>query len=232
MKFLGKNDRPAGDPGQWVTTQDNPTGGAVAPVIERMMDVGIDGRGRFSSAKAVADLAMAEYGDVDPAIDALLRSHLRLVAANGFLTSLGGFVALPVALPANVAGFYLVATRLVAGIASARGHDISQPEVRSAVMLALVGADADDLLKKTSGAGAGRLVNLAAERLPGPVMMAVRKGFTFRLFLRIARKSLTHAGRMLPLAGGFVGAGLDTYQLRRIADHARLEFAVSPASFA
>jgi hypothetical protein len=127
-------------------------------------------------------------------------------------------------LPANVLGFYLVATRMVAGIASTRGHDISQPEVRSAILLALVGADADDLLRKASDAGTGRMVNLAAQRLPGPALMAVRKGVAFRLLARIGKKLLARFGRVVPVAGGLVGAGLDAYLLKRIADHARTEF--------
>lgn len=197
---------------------------ATSPMIERLMDIGIDGRGPFSSARTVADLAIAEHFDVEAAIDAMVRSHLRVGAANGFVTSLGGFVAIPIAMPANVLGFYLVATRMVAGIASTRGHDITAPEVRSAILLALVGADTDDLLRKASDAGTGRLVNLAAQRLPGPVLMAVRKGVAFRLFCRIGRKPLSRFGKVVPVAGGVVGAGLDAYLLRRIADHARIEF--------
>ena len=173
-------------------------------------------------------MAVAEHREVEPAIDAMVRSHLRLAAANGFVTSLGGFVALPIALPANVLGFYLIATRLVAGIASSRGHDIGRPEVRSAVLLALVGADADDLLAKAGATGTGQLVNLAAQRLPGPVLMAVRKGVMFRLLLRIGKKSFSRFGKVVPVAEGLVGAGLDAYLLKRIADHARLEFPWKP----
>jgi hypothetical protein len=224
MEILGKDDGATGDTAQWARVDDSPVAGPTTPVIERLMDVGIDGRGPFRSARSVADFALAEHRDVEPAIDALVRSHLRLVAASGFVTGLGGFAALPVALPANVLGFYLVATRMVAGIASSRGHDIDQPEVRSAVLLALVSADADDLLGKAGDAGAGRLVSLVAQRLPGPVLMAVRKGVMFRLLARIGKRSFSRFGRVVPVAGGLVGAGLDTYLLKRIADHARLEF--------
>jgi len=193
-------------------------------MMERLMDVGIDGRGPFDSARRVADVAMAEHFDAESAIDAMVGAHLKLAAANGFVTSLGGFVVMPVALPVNVLGFYLVATRMVAGIASSRGYDIGRPEVRSAVLLALVGADADDLLKKAGYASTGRLANLAAQRLPGPVLLAVNKAIGFRLLNQAGKKSLTRLGRAVPLAGGVIGAGLDIYLLRRIATHARSEF--------
>ena len=228
MEILGTGGGPAGDSAQGTGVDDNRMAGAVAPLVERLLDIGIDGIGPFSSAQSVADLALAQHFEVEPAIEAMVRSHLRLAAVSGFVTSLGGFVTIPIALPANILGFYLVATRLVGGIASARGHDISRPEVRSAVLLALVGADADDLLKKASDSGTGHLVGLAAERLPGPALMAVRKGVMFRLLARAGKKSLTRFGKVVPLAGGLVGAGLDTYLLKRIADHARLEFPWKP----
>jgi len=188
------------------------------------MDVGIDGKAPFDSARKVAGVAVAGHSDAERSIDALVRSHLRLAAAGGFVTGLGGFVTLPIALPANVFGFYVVATRLVAGIASIRGYDITKPEVRSAVLLALMGADADDLLKKAGYVSTGPLANLAIQRLPGPVLMAVNKGIGFRLLTQVGKKSLTRFGKAVPLAGGVVGASVDTFLLKRIADHARREF--------
>lgn len=223
MGIFGKDDGSANDSTAVAVPGGGTSAGAMG-MVERLMDFGIDGKGPFDSARRVADVALAEHQEAGRAIDAMVRSHLRLAAANGFVTSLGGFVVLPIALPANVAGFYLVATRLVAGIAAIRGYDIRQPEVRSAILLALVGADADDLLKKAGYASTGRLANLAAQRLPGPALMAINKGVGFRLLSQVGKKSLTRLGRAVPLAGGFVGAGLDTYLLKRIAAHALQEF--------
>jgi hypothetical protein len=224
-------DRSVGDITEVDTTEvrgfDDSTAAGVTRMFERLMDVGIDGRGRFDSAQKVADVAMAGHSDAERAIDAIVRSHLKLAVAGGFVTGLGGFLAMPIALPANVLEFYLVATRMVAGIASTRGYDIRQPEVRSAVLLALVGADADDLLKKLSplpGVDTGWLAGLAVQRLPGPVLLAVNKGVGFRVLGQLGKSSLARFGRVVPLAGGVVGAGVDAYLLKRIADYARDEF--------
>lgn len=193
-------------------------------LVDQLLDIGIDGRGRFRSAQAVADQAREDHSDPEKAIAALLSQHTRLVAAGGFLTGVGGFITLPVALPANVLEFYASATRLVAATAALRGYDLKATGVRAAVMLTLVGADADDLLRKAGVVTTGRLANLAAQRLPGPALMVLNKGIGFRLVSTAGRGALSRLGRGVPFAGGLVGAGVDVYLLRKIAMQAEREF--------
>ncbi len=199
-------------------------GNAAVRMIENLLDAGIDGKGPFDSAEKVAHTARSDKPDAEQAVDHIVRSHLRMAAAGGFLTGLGGFVTLPVALPANVLEFYLVATRMVASVAVVRGYDVRQQEIRSAVLLTLVGADADDLLKKAGVMSTGRLSNLAAQRLPGPALMVLNKAVGFRLLSQAGKATLARFGKAVPVVGGAVGAGLDAYLLKRIADHARHEF--------
>lgn len=228
----GKDDRRHGTEQQLARVANGDSAGGTARVaaglIERLLDVGIDGAGPFDSAQQVADVATSEQPDAEAAIDKIVASHLKKAAAGGFITGLGGIMTMTVALPANVVEFYLVATRMVAALASVRGYDIRRAEVRSAVLLTLVGADSDDLLKKAGVMSTGRLANLASERLPGPALMALNKGVGFRLASQMGKKGLTRFGKMVPVVGGAVGAGVDTYLLHRIADHARQEFPPRP----
>jgi hypothetical protein len=211
-------------------TAENDKGmsGVAANLVDRLLDAGIDGKGPFDSARTVADNAMSDQGDVERAIDAVVTRHTKLAAAGGFVTGLGGILALPVALPTNVLEFYAVATRMVGAIASLRGYDVRDQGTRSAVMLTLVGADADDLLKKAGIGRTGRLADLAAQRLPGPAIMVLNKGIGFRLVSSVGKSVLGRFGRGVPVVGGVVGAGLDAYLLRRIAGHARREFPPRP----
>lgn len=201
-----------------------------AVVVDRLLDVGIDGRGPFESAQRVADSALSGHGDPERAIDSVVRAHIRFAAAGGFVTGLGGIVTLPVALPANLLQFYVVATRAVAAVASLRGYDVRQQEVRTAVLLTLVGADADELLRRAGVISTGRLANLAAQSLSGPALMVLNKGIGFRLVSRVGQAALPRFGKGVPVVGGVVGAGLDSYLLRRITDHARREFPHAPAA--
>ena len=68
-------------------------------MVERLLEVGIDGRGPVDSAQQLADKARTATPEADGAIDAVVRQHLKIAAAGGFVTGLGGFVTLPVALP-------------------------------------------------------------------------------------------------------------------------------------
>ena len=196
-------------------------------VVDEILDLGIDGKGWFSSAADVADAALRRSGgDVEKAVDAVVSSHTRMAGVEGFVTGLGGFVTLPVALPANVVAFYALVTRMTAAVARLRGHDIATPQIRAAVLLTLVGADAEDLLRKAriAAPAGGRLVNLAAQRLPGPAAMVVKKGVFFRLVAGSAKGLLSRFGRGVPVLGGAIGAGVDVVMLRRVAVDARREF--------
>ena len=207
-------------------TQDEPgVGGAAQALVQRLLEVGIDGRGPFASARQVADEALGQSPDPEAAVGVIAARHLRIAGASGFVTSLGGFVTLPVALPANVAGFYLLATRMTAAIAAARGYDLSQRPIRTAVLLTLVGADADDLLARAGiAAPTGRLTALATQRLPGPALMVVNKAVGFRILSTAGRDVFSRFGRAVPVVGGAVGAGMDAWLIHRIAEHAKEEF--------
>lgn len=217
---FGRGEDRAAAPGG----DDSPFGDAGTKLVRRLLDVGIDGLGGFDSARQVADVARRRRSDPERAIDDIVADHVRLAAAGGFVTGLGGFVTLPVALPANVAGFYVLATRMAAAMAAVRGYDPLEEGTRAAVLLALVGADAQDVLTKAGYASGGRLAHVAAERLPAPMLMAVNKGVGFRLATQLGRKAFGRLGRGVPLLGGAIGAGLDGLMIRRIADHVRHEF--------
>lgn len=195
-------------------------------LVERLLDVGIDGRGPFSSAGSVAADALTKAGgDVERAISQVKSDHRKLAGAGGLVTGLGGFFTLPISLPANVLGFYLLGTRMTAAIAKLRGYDIDQPEIRSAVLLTLVGADRDDVLKKAGlHATGGRLAALAVDRLPAPALMVLNKAVGFQLLARMGKGVLGKLGKAVPVVGGVVGGVIDVYLLGRIAKQASKEF--------
>jgi hypothetical protein len=211
------------------TVDDGVLGRASTDLVRRLVAVGIDGFGPLPSAARAAAKVRASTASEDDAIEALIWSATRSVAVGGFLTGLGGFVTVPVALPANVLGYYVVATRTVAGIAALRGYDLARADVRSAVMLAMVEADAQSLLTRFGVSGHGGVVTgLVSGQLSVPAQMVLDKGVGFQLLSRLGRSTLGRFGRGVPLAGGLVGAASDAWMLRRTARAAMTAFPEQP----
>ncbi len=201
----------------------------VSRMVQLLLDVGIDGAGPLKSAHEVADDAARQSRSPEAAIAKVARSHVAKGAAGGFVTSLGGFVTMPVALPANVAEFYLLATRMVASIAILRGYDISEPRVRTAILLTLVGSDADEVLAKAGlASGGGKMLHLVSGQLPPAGVLIVNKAIAFKLLRGVGEKAFSKLGRGVPLLGGLVGGSIDTWMMKRIADHAMGEFPQLP----
>jgi len=227
-------------------------------LVERLLRSGIDGVGPLRSASSVAADARAATategegerqraggrgsegegerqraggrGSDEDAVDKVIRRHVRLAALEGAVTGLGGFVTLVVALPANVWAFHLLAIRMVAAIAAIHGHDVSTAEVRTAVLLALAGDEARDILHRAGAmARQGRLTSIALRGLPPSALMAVNKGVVFRLLVQFSRSGLARFGKLVPGMGGVIGGAVDAYLMREIGQRARKDFARAAA---
>lgn len=233
--FDSKDDRPMTT--EAASEPDGPLDKLAASFVGKLVDIGIDGVGPVDSMSEVVAAARKKHGDnVEKAINEIVSDHVKRAGAGGFVTGFGGIVTMPVSLPANVLAFYTLATRMVASIAELRGYDTTTPAARSAVMLSLVGADAEDLLQKAglstaiSMSGSGRLARMAVSRMPATAGMMINKAVGFRLLTTVGGKALSRFIRFVPVAGGVVGAGLDGFLMKRLADHARREFPVRSGS--
>ena len=203
-----------------------PDPGAIDRLVEMLIDVGLDGRGPIDPVREVAARALAKAdGDREKAIAAVARRSTLTGGIGGFVTGIGGFVTMPVALPVNVAEFYLQAVRMVGAVATLRGYDIDEPRVRSAILLTLVGSESDEVLKTAGMSTAGsRATAYALKGLPPAALMMVNKAVGFRLMRGVSEKVLARFGRGVPFAGGLVGGGIDGFMMKKIADHAMKEF--------
>lgn len=206
-----------------VTKEDGT--GRVGQFVRRLLEFGLDRRGPVESAAEYARRIRDHASSDDAAIRRIRRQFLVGGGVGGFATGVGGFVTMPVAVPVNVLEFYLQATRMVGAIATVRGYDISDPGVRTAVLLTLVGSRGQDILRDVGVTStAGPLANIALRRLPPEALMMVNKAIGMRLLKSLGERTLTKLGRAVPFAGGLIGGGVDLWMMKRIADHAQRGF--------
>lgn len=198
---------------------------AAGGVLRRVLEVAIDGYGKLPSAKATAARQLQRRGgSVDKAIDALVDFHVRLASAQGFVTNLGGVAVMPVSVPANLAGVAVLQIRMVAAIAHLRGYDLADNNVRTALIMCLLGGE--QVAK-----------HILDGRLPtSPMAVATAPVFDPDLDARVAEEVLSDlAGRIggknlalvvtkrVPFVGGGIGAVLDGLATRQIGIYAKGE---------
>jgi uncharacterized protein (DUF697 family) len=221
----------AGDVGKLIARGIGPVATMVARpqaaggVLRRVLELAIDGYGKLPGAKASAARQLQRSGgSVDAAIESLIDFHVRLASAQGFVTNLGGVVALPVAVPANLTGVAVVQVRMIAAIAHLRGYDLNDNRVRTALVMCLLGGE--------------HVVKLIKEgKLPtSPMAIATAPVFDPELDARVAEEVLSDlAGRIggknlalmltkrVPLVGGGIGAVVDGVATHQIGKYAKSE---------
>jgi uncharacterized protein (DUF697 family) len=195
---------------------------AAAGVLRQVLEIAIDGYQRFPGAEQVAETKLAKTGgDAQLAIDAVVDQHIRLAGVQGFVTSIGGLVTLPVAMPANLTGIAIVQARMVAAIAHLRGYDLDDPRVRTAVITCLLGEDGvTDRLKKSS-LPTSPLAIATAPVFDPELDRQVAGEVVAELIARISGKRMAlTVTRRVPLLGGAVGAGVDGWSTYRVGQYA------------
>ena len=206
---------------QLVTRTPEVAGGLLRSIIE----FAINGNSAFPGAKTTAARSLQAKGEREAAIDSIVMQHIGLASAQGFLTSVGGLITLPVGLPANVAGLAVLSVRMIGSIAHLRGYDVDDRRVRAALTLAMLG---DDEVRRLVSEG----------KLPTtPLVIATSPMFDADLERKISERVMgSLAGRMggkhlavvvvrrIPLVGGGVGAAVDGWLTFGLAAYARREF--------
>jgi hypothetical protein len=211
--------------GEVVPAEESGKGAELADkLVSNILSVGVDGAGRFKSARQIAEEHRTHYVDVEVAIAKVIATHARVVTATGFATGLGGIALLPVAIPTDVATFYAYAGRCAAAVAYLRGYDIESDEVRSVVLLSLVGAGGVAAASK-AGVELGTKTAMAAlKKLPGKALIEINKKVGFRLITKTGTTGVVNLGKLVPFVGGGVGATVNAVGMRTVATYAKSNF--------
>ena len=202
-------------------------------LADHVLEVGINGAGphrkagspAFKGAVEVAEEHLRRAGgDREKAIEKLVATHVRLAATSGFVTGAGGLITLPIAVPAALTGLYVTATRMVAGIAHLRGHDLHSEEVRSAVLVTLLGSSASMAFHRT-GIEIGKKSTLAAlKKVPGRVLIDINKRVGYRLVTKAGERGVINLTKLVPLVGAPIGATVDGVGCKSISVYALRTF--------
>lgn len=198
-----------------------PVSHAGGGLLRKLLAMAIDGVGPLPGAKSTAAQILSRTQDPEQAIESLIRQHVALAGAQGFVTNIGGFATLPITVPTNLTGVAMVNVRLAACVAHLRGYDIDDNRVRSAIAMCLLGPRTVE--------------KLADSGLPStPLLVATAPLFDANLDQRISEhvlaelagqvggtKAISLVGRRIPIVGGGVGAALDGWSTWTLASYVK-----------
>lgn len=191
-------------------------------LVRWILDQALDGIGPLPSASDLAnDYRRKSYPNDAERVQALVRWAVAKNTATGFVTGLGGVLTLPVALPGSLAASLAIQAPMVAAIAEIYGHDSKDDQVRTAILLCMIGNAMEDVVKQAGVTLGGKVAIEGLKKIPGKVLIEINKRVGFRLLTKFGEKGVVNLTKLVPLAGGVVGGTFDgatCYMVGQAAD--------------
>ncbi|GMA21526.1 EcsC family protein [Arsenicicoccus piscis] len=195
-------------------------------VTDKILTAGIGGAGPFKGAIPLAEEYAGQHIDTEKAIERLIAAHVYTTAASGFVSGLGGLATLPIALPADLTTLWIQQARLVAAIAHLRGYNVRSDEVRSVVLLTLLGSSGTEAMAKAGVTVGQKGFVSAIGKVSGKTLQAINKAVGFRLVTKAGTKGVVNLTKFVPVAGGLVGGGVNGVSTKTVGAWAKKNFPV------
>ena len=193
-------------------------------VLDWSYEKAVNGLPGMETAEELANKYISKSNSIDDAIDQFINWQQAKCATSGFITGLGGIITLPVAVPANISSVIYIQTRMIATIASMRGYDLKDDQVRTIVYVSLTGQSAADILKQSGIKIGNSVAKSLVKKIPGEVIKNINQKVGFRLLTKFGEKGVINLGKCIPLVGGVIGGTVDAIGTRTIGKTAKKVF--------
>lgn len=178
----------------------------------------------LDSATDIAESYMKNNESPYEQANSLIRWQNAKAGTSGFLTGLGGFLVMPITIPANLASVMYVQIRMIAAIAHIGGHDLRDDRVKTLVYSCMAGNAAKDILKDVGIQVGKKITQSAIKNISGKTITTINKRVGFRLLTKFGEKGVINLGKAIPLIGGVIGASFDIASTNTIGNIARDTF--------
>lgn len=172
---------------------------------------------------SVADMAndyLKKHKTTEDACKAMLQNQIIKCTTSGFITGFGGFITMPVAIPANVGSVLYVQMRMIACVAYMAGYELNSDQTQTFVYACLAGVAVNGLAKQAGIKFGVKFANGLIKKIPGKVLTKINQKVGFRFVTKFGTKGIVNLGKLLPGVGAVIGGGLDLAETKIIADRA------------
>lgn len=192
----------------------------IQEALDWCYDKAVSGVGALSGSDKIAADYLEKYINPKLAAKQMVRSQIAKCTTSGFVTSLGGILTLPITIPANITTVWYVQLQMIAAIARMGGYDPKHDEVQAMAYACLTGSGIVDVLKQSGVKFVNQGAKVLIQKLPYEAVKAINKKVGMRFLTKFGEKGIINLGKMIPVAGGIVGGGIDFASTKIIADRA------------
>lgn len=172
------------------------------------------------SVEELANDYLKKHRTTEEACRAMLKNQIVKCTTSGVVTGFGGFITMPVAIPANVGSVIYVQMRMIACVAYMADYELDSDQTQTFIYACLAGVAVNGLLKQAGIKIGVKFTNGLIKKIPGKVLTKINQKVGFRFITKFGTKGIVNLGKLLPGVGAIVGGGLDLVETKIIAERA------------
>ena len=169
------------------------------------------------SVEEMANDYLKKYKTKEEACKAMIRNQITKCATSGFITGFGGFITMPVTLPANITSVIYVQMRMIACTSYMAGFDLDSDQTQTLVYACLAGVAVNNVIKQAGIKFGVKFANGLIKKIPGKVLIKINQKVGFRFVTKFGTKGVINLGKLIPGVGAVIGGGLDLVETKIIA---------------
>ena len=170
------------------------------------------------SVEEMANDYLKKYKTKEEACKAMIRNQITKCATSGFITGFGGFITMPVTLPANITSVIYVQMRMIACTSYMAGFDLDSDQTQTLVYACLAGVAVNNVMKQAGIKFGVKFANGLIKKIPGKVLTKINQKVGFRFVTKFGTKGVVNLGKLIPGVGAVIGGGLDLVETKIIAE--------------
>ena len=170
------------------------------------------------SVEEMANDYLKKYKTKEEACKAMIRNQITKCATSGFITGFGGFITMPVTLPANITSVIYVQMRMIACTSYMEGFDLNSDQTQTLVYACLAGVAVNNVIKQAGIKFGVKFANGLIKKIPGKVLTKINQKVGFRFITKFGTKGVVNLGKLIPGVGAVIGGGLDLVETKIIAE--------------
>ncbi len=150
----------------------------------------------------------------------MIRNQIIKCTTSGFITGFGGFIVMPITLPANIGSVLYVQMRMIACTAYMAGYELNSDQTQTLVYACLAGVAVNEIIKQVGIKFGMKVADNLVKKIPSKVLTKINQKVGFRFLTKFGQKGLVNIWKLVPGVGAVIGGGLDLVETKIIADRA------------